>query len=85
MGRSLSSNTVKVKKNCRMVLREILGLLSDRIFCQPHIASVGKHSEAEVWSLTTGCRKITANCIMYAPQKTGAGESSELDSNPRGM
>ena len=45
-----------------MVLREILCFLSEQIFCQPHIASVGKHGEAEVWSLTTAYRKITAGC-----------------------
>jgi len=45
-----------------MVLWEILGFLSERIFCQSHIASLGKHSEAEVWSLITAYRKITAGC-----------------------
>ena len=44
------------------MLREILGFISEQIFCKPHIASLGKHGEAEVLSLITAYRKITANC-----------------------
>ena len=52
----------RLQKIAGMVLREILGVLRERIFCQSRIASVGKHGEAKVWSLTTAYRKITANC-----------------------
>ena len=55
----------RLQKILGMMLREILAFLCEGIFCQHHIASLGKQGGAEAWSLTMAYRIIPANCNQH--------------------